>query len=273
MNLGLGLGINKGGFLETAPPYFAMTIDSTKAGTPSDQFQFTGALGQYNVDAVQNNVIVQSYIGLVDQQTITLPSAGIYQVRVHPTGSNPFNRIKFNFNLSGLDKDKVLSIDSFGTNVFWSSFERSFGGCDNLVEIKQPIYNGQNVTNLANGFRCKLSTLPRNIFDNCKNAISFDRTFFDNILIDLPEGVFNKNKLVTDFSQVFDKNTLSTVSLSRLYIELSITNTQNNVPFHGGNGFYDPNFSFTVKGVTKTTGQARQDLINRGWSLTDGGSI
>ena len=273
MKLGLGLGINKGGYVETAPPYFAMTIDTTRSGVSNNnQFQFTGAVGQYDVDAVQNDVIVQSYTGLVGQKTITLPSAGIYQVRVKPMVTNPFNRVIYK---GTSDRRKILSIDSFGTDVNWSSFKDSFASTVNSTDIKDVIHNGQNVTNFNLSFEnIAISSLPKGFLDSCVNATKFNFAFqFNYNLHELPEGLFNKCKDANNFVNCFRGTTLTTETLSRLYIELSITNTKNNVSFNGGDGFYDPNFSFTVNGVTKTTGQARQDLVNRGWTLTDAGSI
>ena len=50
------------------PNWFGITVDTTKAGvSATNQFQFTGALGAYDVDALQNDVIVATYSDLLDE--------------------------------------------------------------------------------------------------------------------------------------------------------------------------------------------------------------
>jgi hypothetical protein len=87
--------------------------------------------------------------------------------------------------------------------------------------------------------------------------------------LSIPAGLFNNNVNVTNYTNVFFGSTLPVNELSQLYIELEATNANSNVPFHGGSGQYDPNFSFSGN----TTGVARADLVTRGWILTDGGSL
>jgi hypothetical protein len=76
---------------------------------------------------------------------------------------------------------------------------------------------------------------------------------------------------VTTFQDCFRDNTLTVITLSRLYIELEANNTKDNVLFQGGSGQYDP--SYTEAGYSNNTGTARGNLVTRGWTLSDGGSI
>lgn len=201
----------------------------------------TGAEGDYDIDAVQNGSLVQTFSDLSGQETITLPLAGVYQIRVRPKEVGGFNRINFN---NGGDRNKVLSIDGFGTKVTWSSFEGAFDGCSNLSSIGSRIYNGDNVTNYARAFR-------------------------NNNITDLPIGLFNSSLLAVNFGNVFDGNVLSVSALSLLYIELSINNTQSNVPFGASSSLYNP--SFNALGTTSLA--ARLELTSRGWTINDGGTI
>jgi hypothetical protein len=129
-----------------------------------------------------------------------------------------------------------------------------------------------NVTNFGDIFILnQLTSIPAGLFDNCPNVTDFSGAFRLNQLTSIPAGLFNNCPNVTDFALIFDSNTLEVNSLSRLYIELSIFNTQDNVPFDGGSGQYDPTFTAVIDSITYTTGVERSNLITRGWTLTDGG--
>jgi hypothetical protein len=107
---------------------FIIEVDTTKVGTPSDQFQFTGAEGDYDVIAKQNDIVVANFNDLSNQETITLPSSGVYILEVSAKEVNGFNRIQFNL---GGDRRKLTDIKQWGT-IAWSSFERAFFGSPNL---------------------------------------------------------------------------------------------------------------------------------------------
>jgi hypothetical protein len=66
--------------------------------------------------------------------------------------------------------------------------------------------------------------------------------------------------LLTNGRAMFLGNTINTARYSQLLINLEEFNPNNNVPFHGGNSQYN------------AQGQiARNALIARGWTITDGG--
>ena len=270
MKLGLGLGINKGGYVKSSPQYFAMTIDTTKAGVSNnDQFQFTGAAGQYDVDVVQNDVIVQSYTGLIDEQTITLPAAGLYQVRVYAKGSNPFNKIDFGNAGNPSDKLKVKSIDNFGIIKWNSNLKDGFNGCKNNsnlpndIEFINQIINGEALFNVND-----ITIVPENLtFPNLQNGFAL----FRNTLIDsLPRNMKLPN--LTKGDRMFENVTINTDDYSSLIIKMETANGNTGVIFDAGTSKYDSNFS--IAEYTKTAGQARADLINnQGWTFKDSGQI
>jgi len=124
---------------------FIIEVDTTKAGVSnSDQFQFTGAEGDYDVVAKQNDIVVATFNDLSNQETITLPSSGIYDLEVIPKSSNGFNRIAFD---NGGDKDKIIDIKNWG-DIVWSSFERAFYGCSNMLVTATDVPNLSNVNNM-----------------------------------------------------------------------------------------------------------------------------
>lgn len=241
----------------------------TGAGTvtSTNQFQLTGAVGNYRVEAYQNNNLIANLGNFSGQQTLTLPNIGIYDLRIIPITTTPFNRISYDF--SG-DRRKLLGILNWGSSIAWETFNSSFYECNNLTFIpNRPVLSVNQTTMFRKYWGCNLNVVPYGYLSNLFNITNCQNLFRNNGSLSIPVGLFNNNPLVSNFTNCFLGTTLPVVQLSRLYIELEQFNTQNNVAFHGGSGQFDPNF--TLGGLT--TAQARAALIARGWTLTDGGSI
>jgi len=146
--------IEDGGLLETP---FIIEIDSTESGVSNNnQFQFTGALGDYDVIAKQNGTQVATFNDLSGAETITLPSSGVYDLEVFPKASNGFDRIRFD---DGGDKDKMLDIKQWGT-IVWSTFNSAFYGCENMLTTATDVPNLSNVTSMRGMFRDASSANP-----------------------------------------------------------------------------------------------------------------
>jgi surface protein len=136
---------------------FIIEVDSTESGTSNnDQFQFTGAVGDYDVVAKQNGTQVATFNDLSNQETITLPSSGIYVLEVKSKEVNGFSRIAFD---NGGDKDKIIDIKQWG-DVVWSSFERAFYGCSNMLTTATDIPDLSSVTDMGLMFRSTSSANP-----------------------------------------------------------------------------------------------------------------
>jgi surface protein len=158
---------------------FIIEVDTAKAGTPSDQFQFTGAEGDYNVIAKQNDIVVATFNDLSNQETITLPSSGIYVLEVIPKEVNGFNRIAFD---DGGDKDKIIDIKQWG-DVVWSSFQRTFWGCENMLVTATDIPNLSNVTDMSFMFVIASSANPDTTNWNVSNVTDMSFMFaFANLV-------------------------------------------------------------------------------------------
>jgi len=152
MSFGFPFGFDMGGFrggLSAFKP-FIIEVKTDNAGTSNDnQFQFTGAVGDYNVVAKQSNVIVETFDNLSGEETLTFANgAGTYVLEVTPKEVNPFNRIRFNDNG---DKSKAKDIKQFGS-VLWSSFESAFAGCENLIGTHTDVPDLSNATSLDSMF-------------------------------------------------------------------------------------------------------------------------
>ena len=160
MRLGFGLGLqysklSGGGSGNTDA--FIIEVKTDNAGTSNDnQFQFTGAVGDYDVVAKQNGVVIETFNNLSDEATITLPSSGIYVLEVSAKAANGFDRIRFD---GGGDKDKMLDIKQWG-NIIWSSFNEAFYGCNNMLTTATDIPDVSSVTNMSLMFYYATSANP-----------------------------------------------------------------------------------------------------------------
>ena len=139
------------------PNPFIIEVNTANTGVSNaDQFQFTGAEGDYDVVAKQNDIVVSTFNDLSGQQTITLPSSGVYVLEVIPKEVNGFNRIAFN---NGGDKLKITDIKQWG-EAAWSSFERAFFGCSNMLTTATDVPNLSNVENMSIMFTNASSANP-----------------------------------------------------------------------------------------------------------------
>jgi len=178
MSLGFGLGLqysklSGGGVFNNA---FTIEVKTDNAGTSNDnQFQFTGAEGDYDVIAKQNDIVVATFNDLSGQQTITLPSSGIYVLEVIPKEVNGFNRIQFN---NEGDRLKITDIKQWG-DVVWSSFERSFFGCSNMLTTATDAPNLSSVTNMSFMFFDATSANPNTSNWDVSNVANMSLMFYE----------------------------------------------------------------------------------------------
>jgi len=237
---------------------FIIEVDTIKAGTPSNQFQFTGAEGDYDVVAKQGGAIVATFNDLSGQQTITLPSSGVYVLEIKAKEVNGFNRIAF---LNGGDLDKITDIKQWG-NIVWSSFHQSFRNCSNLVVSALDIPNLSICQNFSFMFSGARKVNP--------NVLNWDLTFATNMSLMLNvANLANPNARnwniinVTNMDKIFYDSNLSVENLTACYENWSQLTLQMDVPFSAGTTKYN------------SSGQAGRDiLINTyNWSITDGGQV
>jgi surface protein len=274
---------------------FVMVVDTSKAGSASDAFQFTGAVGDYDVVAKQGGVAVQTFNNLSDEQTITFSNGtGIYTLEVTPKATNGFNRI--NFSNVG-DKLKLIDIKAFG-NIAWSTIATSFLGCSNLTGTFTDTPNLSSTSDLLQTFRnCTLfngdlsnwdvsnATNMVNLFlgassfnSNISNWDVGNVTSMQNVFLGAPsfdQDLSSWNIInVSNFTNFLSGATLSTANYDALLIgwEATLQATYPNgsgytptISFNGGSS------QFTSGGAAQT---ARTSLINNfSWTVTDGGAV
>jgi hypothetical protein len=237
---------------------FIIEVDTTKAGTPSDQFQFTGAEGDYDVVAKQNDIVVATFNDLSGEQTITLPSSGVYVLEVKSKEVNGFNRINFN---NGGDKLKITDIKQWG-EVVWSSFFTSFRGCANLLATATDIPDLSSVTDIRLMFFSAISVNPNVLNWNVSNVNNFE-LLFRGALEANPNIRFWDVSNATSMSDMAENSNISEENLTACYENWSQLQLQQNVSFGAG----------TIK--YNASGQAGRDILvnTYNWTITDGGLV
>jgi hypothetical protein len=237
---------------------FIIEVDTTKAGTPSDQFQFTGALGDYDVVAKQNDIVVATFNDLSGQETITLPSSGVYVLEVSAKEVNGFNRIRFN---NGGDSLKITDVKQWGT-IVWSSFSSAFVRCRNMQATALDIPNLSSVTNLFSMFNSCDLVNPNVINWDVSNVQSFYAMF-----LNAPRANPNMRNWdvsnATSMGIMLQGSNLSVNNLTACYENWSQLNLQQNVSFSAGTTKYN------------SSGQAGRDILvnTYNWTITDGGQV
>jgi len=264
------------------PNTFIIEVDTSKTGVSNNnQFQFTGAEGDYDVVAKQNGTQVATFNDLSNQETITLPSSGVYNLEVSAKEVNGFNRIQFN---NSGDKLKITDIKQWGT-IVWSSLERAFFGCENMLTTATDVPNLSNVNSMFVMFYNASSANPdtsnwdvSSVTDMLYMFLSAtsanpDTTNWDVSNVTNMERMFqgatsaNPNTTnwdvssVTSMDRMFENSNISVENLTACYENWSQLTLKQNVEFGAG----------TIK--YNASGQAGRDILvnTYNWSITDGG--
>ena len=281
MSFGFGFSLHKHRFISGVfNNAFIIEVKTDESLTSnSDQFQFTGGQGDYDVVAKQNNIIVQTFNDLSDEATITFANgAGTYILEVNAKATNGFTGMRFNF--TG-DRLKLLKVKQWG--VFNDTRNFLFNGCERLIEIANDVNWLNSRTTLRGVFRTtkKLVILPNTLsllnwrdgtntfqssgLDSLPDVMVLDNLetgylmFFQNNLTDLPTGITLPN--LSNGDRMLEGNTINTERYSKLLIDMEAGNNNTNVPFHGGGSKYN------------AAGETARNLLiaNQNWSFTDGG--
>ena len=280
MSFGFGFSLHKHRFISGVfNNAFIIEVKTDESLTSnSDQFQFTGGQGDYDVVAKQNNIIVQTFNDLSDEATITFANgAGTYTLEVNAKETDGFTGIRF-ANLG--DKNKLIRINQWG--VFSDIRDQLFQDCGNLISL--PINNDylNEKIDITTIFRnCEILILPDSLtfesavtginallfnelislpplmnLPNVENANSMLR---GNNLTDLPIGMTLPN--LTDGTNFLLNSTINTERYSKLIVDMEAGNSNTNIPFHGGNSKYND------------AGEVARNLLitNQNWTFTDGG--
>ena len=243
---------------------FRILVNTANAGVSnSDQFQFTGALGDYDVEVWDSTgtTLQETITGLSDAATITIAAgAGTYELRVFPAAMNGFNRIRFAL---GGDRLKLLEIRNWG-EVVWTDVESAYFGCSNLgSEQANDSPNLSQITNATSMFRnCVNFNQDVSAWD-VSNVISMNNMLLNCTSFDQDVSAWDVSN-VTGMINMFGGVTLSTPNYDALLIGWnSLPSLQSNVNFNAGGSKY------TAGGAAEA---ARTNLATTyNWTITDGG--
>jgi hypothetical protein len=238
---------------------FIIEVDTSKAGSASDAFEFTGAVGDYNVVAKQSGSVVQTFTNLSNEETITFTNgSGVYILEISPSASNGFNQIRFG---DGGDKDKIIDIKQWG-DVVWSSFKSAFWGCSNMLVNATDVPNLSSVTDMAYMFRSAPLANPDTSNWDVSNVTDMSLMFYDATLAN-PDTLNWDVSSVTNMGRMFENSNLSVENLTACYENWSQLPLKENVAFGAG----------TIK--YNASGQAGRDILvnTYNWIIEDGDQI
>jgi len=207
---------------------FIIEVDTTKAGTPSDQFQFTDAEGDYDVIAKQNDIVVANFNDLSGEQTITLPSSGVYDLEVKSKEVNGFNRIRF---ANRGDKNKIVDIKQWG-NILWRTMDRAYFGCLSLSVSATDSPDLSNCTSLQQMFKDAKNANPDTTNWDVSNIRNFSSMFYDSGFNNIvnnwntSSGIEMKNLFIgTPFNQPLNNWDVSNVTeMKNMFLNASSFN-------------------------------------------------
>jgi surface protein len=217
---------------------FRILVNTTNSGVSnSDQFNFTGALGDYDVEVYDQTgtTLLETITGLSDAATITIAAgAGTYELRVFPAATNGFNRIQFN---NGGDRLKLLEIRNWG-EVVWSTMERAFFGCSNMTSVTSSVNPDlANVTNMSF------------IFMDCTSLTALDVSGFSTANVTNMSAMFNNCTSLTALD-VSGFSTANVTNMSFMFIGCTSLTALDVSGFSTANV---TNMSFMFRGCTSLT--------------------
>lgn len=188
--------------------------------------------------------------------------------------SNAFTRTFFScISLTSIP-DRIFR---FNSNISSNAFNYTFGSCSGLLSIPSSLFFANTIIDtyaFNNTFRScvSITSIPDNLFryNTLITNNAFRYTFFgcsglNNRLNNISRDIFRYNTLIDDgdsFVGVFGNTNLDPSVYSEILIVLESYFPASNMSFDGGNSKYTE-YAYFI----------RQDLINRGWSITDGGMI
>ena len=240
--------------LSAAPSdHFVTTWQTTASDTVITIPTFAGATYNYAID--WDNDMVPDQTGITGDATHDYGVAGVHTIRIFGT----FPRIYIN---NGVEKDKILSIDQWGSNP-WASMNKAFFGATNVVNNALDVPDLSNCLFLSLMFHGagSIGTGTANWNWDTSNITVMEAMFTDAVSFDEDISSWNISN-VFSFLNMFSGVTLSTTNYDALLVSWNAQNVQPSTPFTVGNSKY----------CSQAAQDARANLIaDDMWTITDGG--
>ena len=155
-----------------------------------------------------------------------------------------------------LSSQQIISVPDLG-DVGWKHLGGAFRDCANLERVIRGDVSG--VVNMMNMFR-DAPKVQVDVRGWDTSSVTNMSNMFANAAAAHPSMSTLDFSSVTTMQDMFNGVTLLTRDYSNFLLRVVATSTRNNVTLHGGGSRYN------------TAGQtARNTLVARGWSITDGG--
>lgn len=134
--------------------------------------------------------------------TITVPEAGIYEIKASP-GSGTFTGINFGNTPGVMDEKKIIEVSKWG-NIAWTTMKYAFNACVNLDITATDSPNLSGVTNMSYALSgCSSLSIASHINDwNVSTVTNMERLF--NSCTKFNQSIANWNTgNVTDMNNMF----------------------------------------------------------------------
>ncbi|BFP42072.1 hypothetical protein FGF1_29170 [Flavobacteriaceae bacterium GF1] len=241
--------------------HFVTTWDTTKSGTSTSNSITIPAIGNYDVDL--GNDGDYDLFNQTDEITVNVTNytdpdgnnyvAGEIQVALrNDSDTSGLTRINFGDSSNGGDRQKLVSVDQWGTNMLWSTMEDAFYGCANLDVKATDAPNLVNVTDMSNMFNgcTALGGITTNRFSNWNTSTVTD---MDGMF--KGASTFNKNIGSWDTSNVTDMANMFNGASAFNQNNIGLWNTAGvddmGYMFNGASAFNGNIGSWNVANVTK----------------------
>ncbi len=260
--------------------HFVTTWETTAVDTVITIPTFAGETYNYAID--WDNDMVPDQTGITGDATHDYGSAGIHTIRIFGT----FPRIYIN---NGSEKDKILSIEQWGTNQ-WINMAYAFDGATNLInnatdtpdltlvtlltsmfskcssigaaiEMSNWDWDTSNIINMHSMF-INTSSFNQDISSwSTSNVTNMQNMFANAIAFNQDLSGWNVENVNTTFSFFLNNTAFSTINYDKLLIAWSNQNLLLNDSFQLGSQY-----------CSVDAQNARANIIsNFNWTINDGG--
>lgn len=159
-------------------PYITLWKSDNTGGSGTNQINVP-AIGSFDYYYEQaGNPSINGTGSSTGNTTITFPSASTYRLYMIPTGTTPFNVIRFTGSFGISDRLKILAVEQWG-DVVWTSMNSAYSSCSNLTVTATDAPNLSLVTTMTNMFSLctSVTTIPNANNWNVSNVKEFNYLF------------------------------------------------------------------------------------------------